>query len=192
MKIETSLISLSDAVNEGVKLSSNSKVLLPTGVEANIYGFIAMYDDMLSSIIDMPPLGECKVLSNRAIFYLDKQLYRFPIFHSVSKVTEQKYNVYLLYISKFINLSSNWDRNSYLETLSKERPNPKVSRLHGVKIEENTAYFYPSENDLYVESKSKFRAIGSDFAVITRRVSKLTDNIKYEIFDSLSVKIEQK
>ena len=89
-------------------------------------------------------------------------------------------------------MSSNWDRNSYLETLSKERPNPKVSRLHGVKIEENTAYFYPSENDLYFESKSKFRALGSDFAVITRRVSKLTDNIKYEIFDSLSVKIEQK
>ena len=53
--IETSLIKLDEAVDEGLKLSAGSKVLLPTGDEAEIYGFITS-DDILSINVDTPPL----------------------------------------------------------------------------------------------------------------------------------------
>lgn len=192
MIIETSLISLDEAVNEGQKLSAGTKVVLPTGDDAEIYGFIAIQDNMLSTNIDMPPLGECRVFSNRVIFYLDKQLHRFPIFQSVCKPTEEKYALYLLYVSKFLNLSSEWDRKYYMESMCKDRPHPKVSRIDGIQIEDNIAYYIPNEYDLYFESRSKLRAIGTGFVIVTRRISKLSGDIKYEVFDSHSVKTERK
>lgn len=192
MIIETSLIRLDEAVNEGQKLSAGTKVVLPTGDDAEIYGFIAIQDNMLSMNIDMPPLGECSVFSNRVIFYLDKQLHRFPIFQSVCKPTEEKYALYLLYVSKFLNLSTEWDRKYYMESMCKERPHPKVSRIDGIQIEDNIAYYLPNEHDLYFESRSKLRAIGTGFVIVTRRISKLSGDIKYEVFDSHSVKTERK
>lgn len=190
--IDTSLIELEEAVQSGQILSAGMKVKLPIGEEAEIYGFIVIEDDLLSLAIDMPPLGECQVFSNRAIFYMDKQLYRFPIFKSVCKAREQKYGLHLLYVPKFINLPSKWDKDSYFESMSKEMPNPRVGKLEGIQIEENVAYYYSTGTDLYFESKSKLRAIGSGFVVITRRFSKPSENIKYEIFDSQSVMMERK
>lgn len=190
--IETSLIRLDEAINNGQKLSAGSKVRLPIGEEAEIYGFITTVCSMFSTDIDIPPLGECQVFSNRVIFYLNKQLHSFPIFYNVCKVSEEKYEVHFLYNQRFFNLpSSNWDRKYYEYTMCRENPHPKVTQIEGVRIEDMVAYYYPNENDLYFESRSKLRAIGSGFVVVTRRVSKTSENIKYEIFDSHSVMIER-
>lgn len=189
--IETSLIRLAEAVQEGQTLSAGTKVVLPNGYEADIYGFIAIEDDPLSNIINMPPLGECRVLSNRVIYYIENNLLRFPIFKAVGKAKEQKYALYLLYIPKYFSLSSDRDINSYRQSMSRETPNQNVVRIKGIQIDDQVAYYYPDENDLYFESRSKFRGIGTDFAVITRRISESQDDIKYEIFDSYSVMIER-
>lgn len=190
--IETSLIRLDEAIKNGQKLSAGSKVILPIGEEAKIFGFISTGRNMFSTSIDTPPLGECQVFSNRVIFYLDKQLHSFPIFYSVCKASEERYEVYLLYNQRFLSLpSSNWDRKYYEHAMSRETPNPKVTQIEEIRIDDGVAYYYPNEHDLYFESRSKFRAIGSEFVVITRRVSKPSENIKYEIFDSHSVMIER-
>lgn len=189
--IETSLIRLDDAVQNGQTLSAGYKVILPIGEEAEIYGFIAIQNNILSSDIDMPPLGECLVFSNRVIFYLDKQLHRFPIFNDVRRPTQERYELYLLYVPKFFNLTSELERKYYVQSMTREIPNPKACQLKGVQIEDNIAYYYPNECDLYFESRSKLRAIGSSFAVVTRRISKPSENVKYEIFDSHSVMIER-
>ncbi|MDE6648393.1 MAG: hypothetical protein K2K45_00500 [Muribaculaceae bacterium] len=190
--IETSLIRLEDAVQNGQTLSAGSKVILPIGEEAEIYGFISTVYNMFGTGIDMPPLGECQVFSNRVIFYLDKQLHSFPILTSVCKASEKRYGVYLLYNPRYLNLPpSDWSRKYYEYTMCRENPHPKAFKIEGVKIEDSVAYYYPNDYDLYFESRSKFRAIGSGFVVITRRVSKPSENIKYEIFDSHSVLIER-
>lgn len=189
--VETSLISLYDAIQEGIKLSAGSKVVLPSGDEAEIYGFIAIDENPFSTNIDMPPLGECKVFSNRVIFLMDKQLHRFPIFQSVSQVSDERYGMYLLYIPKYLNLSTEWERKYYLESMCRDKPHPKVTRIDGIQVEENVAYYLPKEYDLYFESRSKLRGIGSGFLIIIRRVSKLSDEIRYEVFDSHSVRMER-
>lgn len=74
----------------------------------------------------------------------------------------------------------------------KDVPDPRVSRVEDIQIENNVAYYYANKYDLFFESDSRFRAIGLGFVVITRRYSKLSGNIKYEIFDSHSVKIKRK
>lgn len=191
MVIETSLIKLDEAVDEGLKLSAGSKVLLPTGDEAEIYGFIAIDDDILSINVDTPPLGECQVFSNRVIFFLEKHLLRFPIFKSVCKTTADRYGVYLLYVPKLCHLPSEWHRKYYKESMRKEKPHPQVWQIEGIRIEENVAYYYPEESDFYFESNSKLEGIGSGFVVVTRRISPLSGDIKYEIFDSHSVVIER-
>lgn len=190
MMIETSLIRLDKAVEDGRTLSAGMNVILPIGYEAEVYGFIAIEDNFLSYAIDMPALGECHILSNRAIFLLNNHPRPFPIFKSVCKATKPRYGIYLLYVPKFRNLSSEWDKKFYQESMSKENPNPKVERIDGIKIEEKVAYYYSNEQDLYFESKSKLRGIGSGFVVVTRRVSKQNDDVKYEIFDSHSVMME--
>ena len=190
--IETSLIRLDEAAQNGQTLSAGAKVRLPMGEEAEIYGFISIVCNMFSTEIDMPPLGECLVFSNRVIFYLNKQLYSFPIFTSVCKASEERYRVYLLYNPRYLNLpSSDWNRKYYEYTMCRENPHPKVFKIEDVKIEDSVAYYYPNDRDLYFESISKFRAIGSGFVVITRRISKPSENIKYELFDSHSVLIER-
>lgn len=187
--IESSLIRLDEAINNRQKLSAGSQVRLPIGEEAEIYGFIPTVYGMFSSEIDMPPLGECQVYSNRVIFYLDKQLHTFPIFYSVCKACEEKYEVYLLYNKRFLN--SKVDKKFYEYIMCRESAHPLISKIEEIRIEDSIAYYYPNEHDLYFESRSKLRAIGSGFAVVTRRVSKLSENIKYEIFDSHSVMIER-
>lgn len=189
--VETSLISLDDAIQEGKKLSAGSKVVLTSGDEAEIYGFIAIDENPFSIDIDMPPLGECKVFSNRVIFLMDKQVHSFPIFQSVSQISEERYEIYLLYVPKFFHLSTEWDRRYYMESMCRDKPHPKVSKIDGIQVEENVAYYHPKEYELYFDSRSKLRGIGSGFVIITRRVSKLSDEIKYEIFDSHSVRMER-
>lgn len=189
--IETSLINLYEAVKAGQKLLAGTKVVLPTGGEAEIYGFIATGDSIFSEIIDMPPLGECKVFSNRVIFNWEKKVYRFPIFHSVCLPSKEKYELYLLYVIKLLYSPSDRDRKNYLESMCEQRPNQNVGSIENVHIEENIAYYYTNGNDLYFKSRSKLRGIGTNFVIITRRISKLSGDIKYEVFDSYSVKTER-
>ena len=189
--VETSLISLDDAIQDGIKLSAGSKIILPSGDKAEIYGFIAINENPLSVNIDMPPLGECKVFSNRVIFFMDKQLHRFPIFQNVSQASEERYGIYLLYVPKFLQVSNEWERKYYMESMCRDKPHPKVSKIEGIQVEENVAYYNPKEHDLYFDSRSKLRGIGSGFVIIVRRISKLSDEIKYEVFDSHSVRMER-
>ena len=70
----------------------------------------------------------------------------------------------------------------------------KVTSYGNVKIEgafgERQAFYYPRENDLYFQSSSKLRGMASSFAVITRRVSKVSDQVIYEVYNPEEVKIE--
>lgn len=194
MMIETSLIRLDEALQSGLKLYEGKKVVLPSGDDADIYGFIVIEDEMLSlliDIIDMPPLGECQVFSNRVMFLMDNKLHRFPIFSTVCKVSENRYDLYMLYLVRFNSLLSGWDLKAYLYYYRDKKIIQNLMKLNGVQIEENTAYYLPLKNDLYFESRSKLRAIGSGVAVVTRRISKKTDDIKYEIFDAHSLRMER-
>lgn len=191
MEIETSLIRLDEAVQGGKTLLAGSKVILPTCGEAEIYGFIAITGEIFGDIIDMSPLGECRVFSNRVIYGFGERIYTFPIFRSVCKAIEEKYGLFLLYVPKFFHLSSTWNRRAYLESMRNVKPQSQVSKIDGVRIENNVAYYYPKEYELYFESRSKLRAIGADFVVITRRISMPSENIKYEVFDPHSVRIER-
>lgn len=192
MTIKTSLISLKDAVQQGQTLFDSLKVILPTGDEAEIYGFIASEDNPLSNAVSMAPLGESLVLSNRVIFTFDKVLYNFPIFTSVCRTNKDKYNLHLLFIPKFFTDLTEPQRSYYIESMKKEEPHYHVSRIPKVSTHDKVAYYEPNNNDLYFKSRSKLKGIGTEFEVITRRVSKHTDTIKYEIFDSYSVMIDQK
>lgn len=189
--IETSLIRLDEAIQSGLKLYEGKKVVLPSGEEADIYGFIAIEDSMLIPCIDMPPLGECQVFSNRVMFFMNKELCRFPIFSKVCKVSEERYDLYMLYVLRFITLLSGWDKKAYLYYMRDRHIIQNLSKLNGVQIEDNNAYYLSNENDLYFESRSNLRAIGSGVAVVTRRISKKTDDIKYEIFDAHSLRMEK-
>lgn len=189
--IETSLIRLDEALQCGLKLYEGKKVVLPSGDDADIYGFIVIEDDMLSLLIDMPPLGECQVFSNRAMFLMDNKLHRFPIFSTVCKVSENRYDLYMLYLVRFSSLLSGWDLKAYKYYFGDRNIISNLRKLNDVQIEENTAYYTPYKNDLYFESRSKLRAIGSGVAVVTRRISKKTDVIKYEIFDAHSLRMER-
>ena len=192
--IETSLISLKDALAEGQTLKKGMQVVLPFQMEATIYGFISIEEDeedLFDLAIDMPPLGEAKVLSNRVITSINDKMYRFPIFSEVSKATEMKYPLRFLYVPRFLNLPSQWEVKYYMSSLSDETPNPKVSRIDGVEIEDNIAYYYPKDNALYFQSSSRLSGIGNGMVVITRRLSKCSDDIKYEIFTPNEVLIEK-
>lgn len=190
MMIETSLINILDAINNGRAISKGQRVTLPIEGESTIYGFIAIENDILGLSIDMPPLGEATVLSNRVIFTFDKKLLRFPIFNSVCRVSDEKYGLHLLYVPKFLNLSNTWTVNAYVQTMVKETVNSSVSKIEGVKIEDNIAYYYPQDGDLYFTSSSKLKGMSNGLAVIVRRISNITGDLKYEIYNPEEIQIE--
>lgn len=192
--IETSLISLKEALEGGQTLKKGMQVELPTHMEATIYGFIVIEEDeedLFDLAIDMPPLGEAKVLSNRVITSINDKMYRFPIFSEVSKATEMKYPLRFLYVPRFLNLPSQWETKYYIKTLRNEQPHSLVSKIEGVHVEDNIAYYYSKEDDLYFQSSSRLSGIGNGMVVITRRLSKCSDDIKYEIFTPNEVLIEK-
>lgn len=190
MMIETSLINLMDAIKNGRTISKGQRVTLPIKGESTIYGFIAVENDILGLSIDMPPLGEATVLSNRVIFTFDKQLHRFPIFNSVCRASDEKYGLHLLYVPKFLNLSNAWTVKAYVQTMVKETVNSSVSKIEGVKIEDNIAYYYPQDGDLYFTSLSKLKGMSNGLAVIVRRISNITGDLKYEIYNPEEIQIE--
>ncbi len=191
MMIESSLINIVEAINNGRTISKGQQVILPIQGDATIYGFLAIENLIFSRAIDMPPLGEATVLSNRVIFTFDKKLYRFPIFNSVCKATEEKYGLHFLYIPRLLNLSNQWNKQAYEQSMVQEKPNPKAARIDGVKIEDNVAYYYPQSNDMYFKSSSKLRGLSDGLAVIVRRISKISGDIKYEIYNPDEIQLEK-
>lgn len=192
--VATSLIRLDEAIQSGIKLYEGLKVVLPSCEEAEIYGFLTTEDFILSDNIDMPPLGECQVFSNRVIFYMNNKLHRFPIFSTVCKVSEDRYDLFALYIPRFETLlSDSFNFKAYVKYMGTRQITSylKSIKINSLQIEKDIAYYIPNENELYFESRSKFRAIGSGVAIITRRISKKSDDIKYEIFDAHSLKMEK-
>ncbi|MBD5422725.1 MAG: hypothetical protein HDR49_06835 [Bacteroides sp.] len=197
--VEKSLVSIKDVLTPGRLLSKGLIVVLPTGYEAEIYGFIAIEDNVAEIIdidksgntsIDMPPLGEAIVLSNRVIFSMNEKVLKYPIFNIACKATENRYNLKYLYIPKFLRLSGNKSM-AYRQSMKKDVPDSNVGKIENVEIDDNRAYYYTSDSDILFKSDSMLRGISNDFAVITRRLSSKTDDIKYEIFSSNEILIEK-
>lgn len=193
MEIETSLINVNEALAQGQTLSKGMQVSLPMGLEATIYGFVPVEVSLFDFRIDMPPLGEAKVVSNRVVAAFNGGLRHFPVFNDVSKPVEERYPLSLLYIPRFLRnrLDSESLESAYLRVLMYGTPELKVKKLNGVDIEKGCAYYFPQENDLYFESSSKLSGIANGLAVITRRLSKETDELRYEIFNSDEVLVEK-
>lgn len=66
-----------------------------------------------------------------------------------------------------------------------------MARIDGVKIEDNVAYYYPQSNDMYFKSSSKLRGLSDGLAVIVRRISKISGDIKYEIYNPDEIQLEK-
>lgn len=192
MEIETSLINVNEALAQGQTLSRGMHVSLPMGLEATIYGFVPVEVSLFDFRIDMPPLGEAKVVSNRVVASFNGVLRAFPVFNNVSKPVEDSYPLSRLYIPRFLrNRLDGSLENAYLGVLRNGTAESKVKKLNGVDIENGCAYYSRQENDLYFESSSKLSGIANGLAVITRRLSKGTDELRYEIFNSDEVLVEK-
>lgn len=193
MKIETSLITVEEALSQGCTLRKGMNVTLPIRESAEIYGFIATDNDPYSNIIDMPPLGEAVVLSNRVLYASSKGTSIFQLFSEVGRATEEKYDIHALIIPEFVYLQSEWNRSAYIRTLKDEKADPRISRIdpRRIKMGGTKAYYHPRDIDLYFQSASKFRGIATGLAVITRRITRNTEDIKYEVFCANEVLIEK-
>lgn len=190
MKIETSLINILDAIKNGRTLSKGLQVTIPVAGESTIYGFIAIENLFFSNpAINMPPLGEATVLSNRVVCVFDKIQYRFPIFYSVGQATEERYEINMLYVPRFLNEHESKVR-AYTQTMVSGVSNCNIIKIDGVKLENNIAYYFPKEDDLYFTSSSKLRGLSNGLAVIIRRVSMISGDVKYEIYNAEEVQIE--
>lgn len=191
MEIETSLINVNEALAQGQTLSKGMQVSLPMGLEATIYGFIPVEETLFNPAINMPPLGEVKIVSNRAVTYYNGHLYRYPVFRRVRKGDDEWHPLLHLYVPRFFNQGSDSVIKAYTRCFKEGVVESRIESLRGVGIEEGCAYYYPQENDLYFESSSNLSGIANGLAVITRRLSKETDELRYEIFNSDEVLVEK-
>lgn len=191
MEIETSLVNVNEALAQGQTLSRGMQVSLPLGLEAKIYGFIAVEETLFSPTVNMPPLGEVKIISNRAVAYYNGCLCRYPIFRSVHKCDDEWHPLFHLYIPRFFNQGREAVTRAYKRCFADGVVESIIESLRGVGIEEGCAYYYPQENDLYFESSSDLSGFANGLAVITRRLSKETDELRYEIFNSDEVLVEK-
>lgn len=192
MELETSLIDLQTAIRDGYILSKGMSVRLPINVEASIYGFLAIDDDVFSYEIDMPPLGCANVLANRVVFAMGEKLYRFPIFSNLSKTSKEPYNLYLLYVPKFMFSPYHSHVQAYKYSMKNDKPSANVAKLEGIRIENGSAFYLPKEDDLMFRSSSMLTGIANDFAVVVRRITKDRGHVIYEIYDKHEVRIENK
>lgn len=186
--VEMSLISLRAAVDLGKTISKDMEVVIHKVGNALLYGIIAGNNKLMELSISIPPLGKALIMSNRVIYKLGGQFHNAIIFDKVSKAEQDKYNIHLLYVPKFIELGR---CTSYLETMKNETINPNISRMDGVKVEDDIAYYLTQEDDLLFQSSSMLRGIGNHFGVVTMRLSKVTDEVVYEVFNPRDVFVEK-
>ena len=115
-----------EALKQGITLESGTQIKLPIDGKAAIYGFVPYhFDDKdycfgYEEIITCPPIGPANVIGDRIIFPLDGKFFRAPVFNSIS-TPEEKYAVYLLYVPRFLNLSSKYKISGYKKAFGSEK-----------------------------------------------------------------------
>ena len=191
MKVEIERNILYDALNSGKKLKKNMLVKLPIAKESTVYGFVPYNETYFLNpdTIGCPPLGEATIIGNRLIYFTDKQIFRFPIFNSVSKLKDEKYNVYHLHVPRLMEIESGYKLRCYLNSVKKEKPDCDVWKVDSIKIIEDSAFYYPKEDEYLFETTTPFRAIANAFVVITRRISTDRGIVVYEVYDPKELEI---
>lgn len=184
-----------ESLNNGNKIDAEYcvKIKLPVEGKAEIFGFVTFHDDIFSNVgtegaPTCPPLGQANVIGDRIIFPIDNKIYRAPIFSCVSK-PEIKYPIYLLYVPRLLNQTYDSHIKAYVQSFKNERPSPYIAKVDGVRIEDKQPFYFPKEDEYIFSSKSKLRGIGNSFVVITRRISKETGALIYEVYNPKDVEI---
>ncbi len=182
------MATLFDILYQGKKVDSSTPIKLPIVDNATIYGFVAYNENLLSDIVNCPPLGVAFIVANRAVFYFEDKFYRFPIFSSISKPVEDKYHVYLLHVPRLLEMCFS-HVNAYLYCMKNNKLHKWISKVEGIKVVDNKAYYYPKEDECLFESSSQFRAIANSFVVITRRITSENENVIYEVWNPNEIEI---
>lgn len=189
--IDTSLITITEALRNGRTISKGAVVTLPIVGKAFIYGFVATLHNIYGSIMDMPPLGKTTVLSNRVLSYFHQEVHNFPVFNSIRKSDSERLELRNLHIPKYLHFLDKQQHYAYIQFLRYNELRPAIERIEGVVVEDNKAYYLPQDKEFYFESESELKAISKGCAVVTRRVSGDSDSLVYEIFNPGEVLIEQ-
>lgn len=179
---------LYDICLQGQKISQYTPVKLLNG-EARIYGFIAYHANIFSENVSCPPLGKAYVVGNRIVFSMENKLYRFPIFSSIEKNTQERYPVYLLYVPRLMDLPNQSHVTAYVSSMKNEKPNSNVWKVDSIKLIEGKPYYFPKENEFYFDSTSQFKGIGDAFEVIVTRKSPVDGSLIYEVYDPKDIEI---
>lgn len=186
-----------ETLNQGKTIEADIRVKLPVEGKAVIYGFVPYHcDDNMDSFfsfegtVTCPPIGPANIIGDRIIFPLDGKFYRAPVFKSISS-PEEKYPVYLLYVPRYLNLSSKYKISGYKTAFGNEKP-----RLVGhdkypddIRVIEKTPFYCPLNGEFIFSSASKLRGIGNSFVIITRRLSVETGTVVYEVYNPKDVEI---
>jgi len=188
-----------ETLKQGQTVEVGTRIKLPIEGKAVIYGFVPFHCDDIDDIdsyfgydetIICPPIGPANVIGDRIIFPIDGKFFRAPIFESLSS-KEEEYPVYLLYVPRFLSLSSKCKISGYKKAFKSERP-----KLIGydkypddIRVIDNMPFYSPLNGEYIFSSASKLRGIGNSFVVITRRLSKETGTVVYEVYNPKDVEI---
>lgn len=183
------MATISNILSQGKKIKNFIPIRLPIVGSALIYGFVAINESSFSNIVNCPPLGSAHVIANRIIFSLDGNLYRFPIFSSISKPTDDKYPVYLLHVPRLIESCESYV-NAYLYCMKNNKLHKWINKVDGVRVFDGIAYYYPREDEYLFETTSQLRGFGNSFVVITRRISSENGNVFYEVWNPNEIELE--
>lgn len=189
--VETSLINVREALNNGITLSKGMDVVIPKIGDASIYGFLSTLNDAFSHVFDMPPLGRTTVLSNRILCYIGQQLCRFIIFDKVTKVTGDRLDIQYLYIPKFAYIDNPRGLTAYKKVMGNVEWDSYIAKLNRVEVEDDKAYYLPEDNEIYFESSSKLKGVSKGCAVVTKRLSNNAEAIVYEVHNYNDVFVER-
>ena len=66
--------------------------------------------------------------------------------------------------------------------MQSKTPDQFVYKNDGVKIEDNEAFYYPKEDELFFESSTSLKGIANAFVVITRRIAPDNEQVVYEVY----------
>ena len=188
-----------ETLNQGKTIETDTRIKLPVEGKAVIYGFVPYHCNDIDSFFDFeetatcPPIGPANVIGDRIIFSLDGKFYRAPVFNSISSPAspEEKYPVYLLYVPRFLNLSSQYRIYGYKKAFANEKPRlAKYDKYpEDIRVIESVPFYSPLNGEYIFSSASKLRGIGNSFVVITRRLSKEMGTVVYEVYNPKDVEI---
>ncbi len=184
-----------EALKQGKTVESNTRIKLPVEGKAEIFGFVPYHDDFdtcfgYDETITCPPIGAANIIGDRIIFPVNGKFYRAPIFESIH-LADEKYPVYLLYVPRFLNLTSKYQISGYKKAFASETP-----RLIGydkypdsIRVIDGVPVYFSEEREYIFSSASKLRGIGNAFVVIVRRRSNETGTVVYEVYNPNEITI---